>query len=381
MLVFLPERIYKQFENDEVLNKKVKDTFNKIINEENHYDLKSMLSLSEDTFKEIDEYLLNNVTDDLKNELQICLDGYNNKSDKFMQYLDTYDEETKIFLLYTYNNGDMSPSEELYNRYKLIEKIYEENDSEKFSPFIHTIYYFVKLFLNWLNDENIKFINEKGFFSYQSTQNFLKYENQLYQTIMAKCQTEQFFNILFHKRIQMMFMFMLFIGQFSENFDKVVEDIVRRVYNNRFKYDNFNYLKIAINHIFFQTYFDKGDFIKAKKYLMYNISIINYGFSHKFEMIKALNHFNKIFNREFCNYLFFLYTMIRVYIPKLQKEFNILNCPDATEFEKRLLFGKFNDDEKNLGIDTNPNEWLSFKWCQNNKVSFDYFNQIVDKIN
>ena len=62
----------------------------------------------------------------------------------------------------------------------------------------------------------------------------------------------------------MMFMFMLFIGQFSDNFDKVVDDIVRRVYNNRFKYDNFNYLKIAINHIFFKHILIKGILLKLK---------------------------------------------------------------------------------------------------------------------
>lgn len=206
----------------------------------------------------------------------------------------------------------------------------------------------------------------------------LSYEDTLFSKMKNKVNSEQYFNILFHKRIQMMYLFMLFIGQFSENFDDVVELIVRKIYDNRFKYDNFNYLKLAINHIFFQTYFDKGDFIKAKKYLMYNISMINYGFAHKFEMVKALNHFNKIFSKEFCNYLFFLYTMIRVYIPNLQKEFKILNSENATEFEKRLLFGKLQDDEKMFGLDLNPNEWLSFKWCQLNKSSFDYFNKNVD---
>ena len=381
MLLFMPERIYEYFKNDEILNEKLEKVRLLLLNPEHHYDLKDLLKMNNEMFTDVHQYLLEKVPEDLKEEMKICSDNHKGGSDKYMINFDNYDDETKIFLLYIYNNGDMSPNDALYDRYNKIEQIYEKNEMQNFSPFIHTIYYFVKLFLHWVNNENIKYVNENGFFPYENIKKFLSFEEDLYNKILLKCNTEQLFHILFHKRIQMMFMFMLFIGQFSDNFDKVVDDIVRRVYNNRFKYDNFNYLKIAINHIFFQTYFDKGNFIKAKKYLMYNISIINYGFSHKFEMVKALNHFNKIFNREFCNYLFFLYTMIRVYIPKLQKEFNILNCPDATEFEKRLLFGKFNDDEKNLGIDTNPNEWLSFKWCQNNKVSFDYFNQIVDKIN
>lgn len=377
MIIFMPERVYEYFKNDDFLNEKIKEISNKVYNESQHYDLKNFLSIDEHIFDEVNQYMLNNVSDELRDELNICLNGYNQKANLFAKNIEKYDVETQIYLMYMLNDGDMSPSEDLFNRYKRINELYEQNDLN-FSAFIHTIYYFTNLYLQWVDSDNLKKINENGFFSYQEVKKMLSYEDTLFSKMKNKVNSEQYFNILFHKRIQMMYLFMLFIGQFSENFDDVVELIIRKIYDNRFKYDNFNYLKLAINHIFFQTYFDKGDFTKAKKYLMYNISMINYGFAHKFEMVKALNHFNKIFSKEFCNYLFFLYTMIRVYIPSLQKEFNILNSENATEFEKRLLFGKLQDDEKMFGLDLNPNEWLSFKWCQLNKSSFDYFNKNVD---
>lgn len=380
MIIFLPEKIYEEFKDDETLKnlfQKVSETY---YNRENNYDLKKFLQLDEKDFKEVNEYLLKNVSKKYKQELEICLNAYGNNANKYLETLEKYDVETQIYLYYVYNDGDMAPTEELFKHYNEIVRLYESNDTSKFSPFIHTIYYFVKLYLHWINEDILKYVNKNGFFEFEKIKELLTFEENLFNQILTKCDTEQFFHILYHKRIQMMYMFMLFIGRYCDNFDKVVEAIIRIAYNNRFKYDNFNYLKLAINHIIFQTYFDKMNFAKAKQYLFRNISIINYGFEHKHEMVKALNHFNKVFTKEFCNFLYYLYTMVRIYLPNAVKEFKILEAPLATEFEKRLLFGKLNKDEKTLGIELNPNDWLSFKWCQQNKTAFDFFNKSLDKL-
>lgn len=380
MLLFMPERIYEYFKDDEVLNQKLDIVRKKLMNEEHNYDLKDLLYMNQELFKDVNQYVLKHTPAELKQEIEICVMNHKGEADVYMKNFSDYDVETQIFLLYIYNNGDMKPTEELYQRYLQIVDLYEKSDSTNFSPFIHTIYYFTKLFLTFLTQENMDDMNKNGFISYHLINDYFIFEDKLFNTILNKCKTEQFFHILYHKRIQMMFMFLLFIGQFGENFEKIEENVVRIVYNNRFKYDNFNYLKLCINHIFFQVYFDNGNFSKAKKYLMYNIEIINYGFNHKYEMVKALNHFNKIFTKEFCNYLYCFHKMIHLFIPNLQKYFHIIDNPNATDFEKRLLFGKITDEERQLGIETIPSEWMSFDWCQHNKETFAFFNNIVDNL-
>lgn len=380
MLLFMPEKIYEYYKDDDILNQKLDDVRKKLMNEEHNYDLKDLLYMCPELFKDVEQYLLQTVPSEYKQEMEICLYNHKGAANKYMDNFSDFDDETKIFLLYIYNNGEMKPSEEVYNRYKKIIDIYENNNSEKFSPFIHTIYYFVTLFVYFMDETKIKINSDTQKISYQDIEEYFIMEKKLFERMLSKNSSDQYFHILYHKRIQMMFMFLLFIGQFGENFEQIEERIVKIVYNNRFKYDNFNYLKLCINHIFFQVYFDNGNFSKAKKYLMYNIEIINYGFNHKYEMVKALNHFNKIFTKEFCNYLYCFYKMIHLFIPNLQKYFHIIDNPNATDFEKRLLFGKITDEERQLGIETIPSEWMSFEWCRHNKETFEYFNNVIDNL-
>lgn len=45
MIIFMPERVYEYFKNDDFLNEKIKEISNKVYNESQHYDLKNFLSI------------------------------------------------------------------------------------------------------------------------------------------------------------------------------------------------------------------------------------------------------------------------------------------------------------------------------------------------
>ena len=76
MLLFMPERIYEYFKNDEILNEKLKKVRLLLLNPEHHYDLKDLLKMNNEMFTDVHQYLLEKVPEDLKEEMKICSDNH-----------------------------------------------------------------------------------------------------------------------------------------------------------------------------------------------------------------------------------------------------------------------------------------------------------------
>ena len=374
MLIFLPDRIYDYFKNDEIYVNMVSNLNKKVYNEESHYDLKNFL-IEFPEYEEISEYMREHISPELKDELNITLDNRGDIVNKYFERYSEYDTETKIMLLYCMDGGIINMNPEIIGRMNKIIMLYENVKGNDFSAFIHVIYYFAKLYIG------LSKVLRNGPFGANITEirELIFEEEQLFQLLIERVNTEQFYNILCHKRIQVASFFMKMVGQFSD-YKEISKIIMDKFNNENFKYNNFSYLTLLFYNLLFMVSFDKEDYAYAKTYLDKMIKMVNYGFEHKLEMVKSLNHFNKCFTLNYCNFLFYFVNMIRYYIPERLKSLTILNSSNITEFEKNLVDEKLTREEVSLGIDYKNFEDFSLEWCRGNKVSFEYFNKIIDTL-
>lgn len=374
MLIFLPDRIYDYFKNDETYVSMVSELNKKVYDEEDHYNMKNFL-IEYDEYAEIAEYMRQHINSELKDELDITIDNRGSIVNKYLERYDEYDVETKIMLLYCLDGGIINMREEIIGRMNKIINLYENHPNEQFSNFIHIIYYFARLYVGLIN------LMKHGLNNIPMSDitKLIIEEEKVFQTLIEKIDSEQFYNILCHKRIQVAAFFMKMVGQFND-YKEIARIIINIFNNNEFKYSKFNYSSLLFYNLLFMRAFDDEDYSYAKSNLDKMIEMVNYGFSHKQEMVKSLNHFNKCFTVNYCNFLFYFVNMIRQYLPNKMKDLTIFDSEDMTEFERNLVDETLTKEEISLGINYNNIEDFSLDWCRGNKISFNYFNNLIDNL-
>lgn len=360
MLLYLPERIYKQLENDEVYASMIDNITKKIFS--NDY-LKTMYSYeneNEDIVK-LQNYIKNVVSDEYQMELNL---SFNDDLSIYEKDFDNMDIETKLYWLCEMQAGDMSLNKDFNLRNMKFLRLYKNYvipEKEKYSEFLHCMYYSKVLY------EKIIEMTEKEK-TYNLVLEYFKYESKLFNEIINYSSLESFKQMMFSKREQMYVLFYEFIGQFCKEYKETNSFIRKCLINQDFKYNEFSYFKLMFNNLVFQQCIDKLDIKSAKQNLDTIIQMIDYAYNNKENACKSLNHYNNAFIDEFLNYSHFIYKIISIYMPKLYNKWNFSENKNLTDLERRFYNNLLTLEEnkkyiKYLKKDNN----YSISWAESSK--------------
>lgn len=369
MLLYLPERIYKHLENDEIYASMIKETTNKIFS--NDY-LKTMHAYENDNeeIAKLQNYIKNNTPEEFQMELNL---SFSDDLSKYEKDFDNMDIETKLYWLCEMEAGNMVLTKEFNLRNMKFLRLYKNNvipEKEKYSEFLHCMYYFKLMY------EKIIEMTEKEK-TYNLVLEYFKYESEIFNEIIEYSSLEAFKQMMFSKREQMYVLFYEFIGQFCSEYKEVNQFIRKCLINYDFKYNEFSYFKLMFNNLIFQQCIDKFDIKSAKQNLDTIIQMINYAYDNKSNAIKSLNHYNNSFIDEFLNYSHFIYNMVKVYMPNLNKSWNFINNVNLTDLEKRFYKNSLTTDENKIYIKyIKKDNNYSKNWVEISKNLLSYLDEL-----
>lgn len=331
MLLYVPEKNYKKFENDEHYHSLNDRLYKKYIIESDLWQINKILDKNKpEDIKELEQYVLNNCTKTYKAELQICFDD---NLEHFLPNVDTYNDEIRIFLRYMYYS-DLVMTDDLVENFKKIVEIYESS-SYKFSPYIHAIYYFTKMILLMPDVLQYKILPNI----------VIKQETELFDEMMKKCDTESFKNIMYSKRLHFLSLYIMFISLNTRLLNKVLVYLKPILDNKDFKYNDFYFFKTIIYHTLFKYYLETGNLRLANTYIKQVLQSLQNAFNDKEKMKKSLLHYNKFMVGKFLFFCKYMYKMLEI-IPRHKKYFDFNELANISKDELDYVSGKLepNDD-------------------------------------
>lgn len=361
MLLYLPERIYEYVKNDEYYHKWAEKYTEEIFYKNDFLNIIKEYNNDNPYLTNMANYILARIPKYYKLEYYIVIDD---DISSYEKYFNNMDVETKIYYLYAYNFGDMSWSEEAEERNQLCIKLYEDNILDKqynCSLFIHTIYYFRKVY-------ELLFKYTKRKLVVKEFENFKKEELELFNKLIAISDNESFKHIMYSKREQMYILYLEFIGQFMKNKKEIFDKIWEEINNEKFKYNYFSYFKLSYYLMCFQQYMDESDINNAKNCLDKLIELITYAYNNKRDACDSLNHYNKDFIDDFLVLSKFIYDMVYTYMPNLSKKWDILHNCNIKPSEYRYYTSMLNNDDKEIVKNFNVNDrFFGYGWLPSNK--------------
>lgn len=360
MLLYLPERIYKQIENDEIYASMINEVTNKIFCND-YLETMFLYENENDDISKLQNYIRQHVSEEYQMELNLSF--HDNLKD-YEAYFNDMDLETKLYWLCEVEAGDMTLTNDYNLRNMKFIRLYKNNvlpEKEKYSEFLHCMYYSKLIY-----EKIIEFTEKEK--TYTNVLEFFKYETKLFEEIINYSSLKAFKQMMFSKREQMYVLFYEFIGQFCSEYKEVNSFIRKCLINHDFKYNNFSYFKLMFNNLMFQQNIDKMDIKNAKQNIDMIIQMIDYAYNNKEEAMKSLNHYNNAFIDEFLNFSKFVYRMICTYMPRLCKKWNFIDNKNLTDLEKRFYENNLTNEEikkyiKYMKKDNN----YSIDWIESSK--------------
>ena len=252
MLVYLPERIYfnvfkddKKF--DELTQNATKMIFtNDLVQSMFDYEYENKYIV------EIDEYIKSKLPEAYKKEYELLTHDDLSVYEKDYESLDT---ESKLYLLYAFDSGNMAPSKEVRTRNIKYIKLYDEfvkNNPKPYSNILHVVYY------SKVYHEKLLDIRKNGF-TLDIMRALLEYEERLYKECVSRASDERFYQMAYAKREQMLVLTFLMLGQFTKQPYEAYKMIMEHIINKRFKYNLFTYYRCYLSLQAFMILLDKGD--------------------------------------------------------------------------------------------------------------------------
>lgn len=337
MLNYMHDKIYQCFKNDERYKKLEEDAV-KYIYCDDYFKMIERYSNNNPIIHKLIEYIKNNVPEQYKQEIDICL---SNDISSYESKFNDLTIEEKLSWLYEVDGGDMS-SEKIRGRNKLYIKLYTNNvliNPKKYSDMFHCMYYF-----KVLQEKIYEMIATPK--TLKNVQDFIIYESELFNKVITFSENETFKQIMYSKREQIYLMFYQYYGQFCYKDYKEVNKIIGNCFINvQFKYNDFTFFKLMFNSLAFHQCVDMNDIKSAKKYLDKIIMYLDYGYTSKEKAIKALNHYNDCFNVSFLHYSKFVYTNIQEFMPNLAKKWKFIENPKLSKFEKSYYLNQLKREE------------------------------------
>ena len=358
MLLYLPERIYDStFANDETYAEMAERATSQIFVDDF---VKSMINYEDDNpiLEELKNYIIEKTPEEYQMELKLCFDD---DLEKYKDQFDEMDTESKLYWLCEINGGDMKPTKDFINQTNDFIKIYNQqvfpNPSE-FSNFIHMMYYAKMIYRKIISEFNNRY------FSIDDIKNYIRYEEKLFKELVKSINDERYINMMYSKREQMYVFYFEFVGINCSDLNTVIEMIANRLYQGKFKYNEFTYFRLLFNFKCFQKYIDNGDIPNSIKHWAKIASILNFAFVNKSISIKSLNHYNNCFLDEFLDLSKFLYKIEKSYMKR--KFINIDSL--MTQKEKRYYTDNMSISEKPLITKhiIHDNSY-SYEWTKNKK--------------
>lgn len=367
MLTYLPERLYEYIKNDQTYHKLSDEYTDKYMFDNDFLQIIKHFKIRENDLNQLFEYIRDKLPKQEQLEYDILMsDNPNIYQDRF----DEMDTETKIYFLYTYDNGDMSWNLDAEKRNQLTIQLYEDEILDKPYPcslFIHTIYYLRKVY-----ELILKYTNRK--ITIKEFHNFVNEEQSIFDKMFSISDNESYKHIMYSKREQMYTLYLEFVGQFIEDRTEFYNLLWNIVNNVDFKYNYFSYFKLTFFLIFYQEYVDSGDIINAKKCLDKLLEMITYAFQNRKDASKSLNHYNKAFIDDFLILSKFVYDMVIKYMPNVNKKWKLATLMNRSE--QRFYHNMLTNDDKEIVKDFNVvDRFFGYAWLINKREIFESIDQ------
>ena len=343
MLLYLPEKLYDVIRDDENYTKMANEITNEIFGYGGQIDFLQTLfkyENSNEKIQQLHDYIKDKLPQSYHQEMDLV---FEDDLEQFEDHYNDMDAETKMYWLCEVNDGDMSMSPEFLLRNKKFIRLYNNfvlNRQSEYSPFLHCMYY-AKMIYN-----KIVAMIEIDDVSMNDVFEFNQYENKIFNEVFNYANTESFQHMMYSKREQMYVLFYTLVGQFCYD-ERTMKFIGACINNRKFKYNDYTYFKLNYYTICFQRCVDTMDFYNAKYFLDNIVWMIRRMFENKEMTMRALNHYNNAFIKEFLSNTKFLYQLIKNRLPNLYKKSGFESL-DLTDLEKRYYNDKlsYNETEK-----------------------------------
>lgn len=373
MLLYLPERLYEYIKFDDEYHQMATKYTENIFNNNNFLDIIKQYNSNNPDLIKLQEYVRTKIPNNYLIQYDIIM---NDDISKYENQYNNMDAETKMFYLYSYNDGDMSWNKKAdENNYSCID-IYEKNfvNNKNCSLYIHAIYYFRKIY-------ELLFKYSKRKLEINEFNNFKKEELDLFNKIISLSDNESFKHIMYSKREKMYILYLEFVGQFMKNKKEIFNKIWNEINNDKFKYNNFSYSKLAYYLICFQQYMDESNINDSKECLSKIIDMISYAYDNKKDACKSLIHYNEDFIDDFLALSKFIYTIVYNYMPNLKQKWDILHNSNLKPSEYRYYTSTLTNDDKEIVKTFNVDDrFYSYKWILSNKELLKYIDYLyLDK--
>lgn len=344
MLNYLPERIYSEFENDEMFASLTEnaryecfgdvDSGTDLLEAYNKYE-----TFNNKGVAELIDYIKDKCSEEHKIELDLFLNNGEKKFDLDEEF-NKLDDETKIIYLYVNHTTELPNDNELPYIDKMI-KIYESiKDKKDTSSFLGYVYYF---FSCW-----------KEVMCGKSFEEIISFENKHYKECCKLYKGIRYENMIEYSRLRFYSLLYSFKGMFELNKRKIFNIINDIFENTSFKYKKFNNFLLDFYKKSFEVFLEVGDAEMYNQIFDKISELIKWSFENRGLTIKQMIYSNYTYLDYYICYVKYFYQISIL----LGKRLNLMSL-NLTELEIRFIIDRLSIEEKSKYLGLLNNEKFS----------------------